>query len=328
MNTIFKLFFLCLFLAQCSYAQDDSKGRLPDGRAYRTDPEGYQLVDYIAELELKIEELQNKLISQDNEKRMAGSSGNIQEADLLSGSSGSNNTNTRAVQLCSEADCETLVQPCRSELASLQQTNDSLTQRVSTLNSQVQEMGSGDDSETLLASIQTSEAKLAEQNQQLAEQNQRLAMLTQNVNSRDAEIASLQNKLANQNSFQSAKTYTTRTRPRPVASLATSSAGNDPTRQSAFQHLKQKLVSDLQEANRLFAERRSLEARYQKSSSRKAAQISLSSMKTQDGSTLNSLQQLLERSTKFSQLGKIQKNIYTMKRLLRADVAILKRLNR
>lgn len=40
-------------------AQD--RGRLPDGRAFRTDAEGTQLVDYIAELELSVEALNRRV---------------------------------------------------------------------------------------------------------------------------------------------------------------------------------------------------------------------------------------------------------------------------
>lgn len=51
---------LLLAFAPDSYA-DDERGRLADGRAYRTDNEGNQLVDYIAELELNIDTLTNQV---------------------------------------------------------------------------------------------------------------------------------------------------------------------------------------------------------------------------------------------------------------------------
>ena len=40
---------------------EDERGRLPDGRAFRTDAQGNQLVDYIAELELAVEGLQRRV---------------------------------------------------------------------------------------------------------------------------------------------------------------------------------------------------------------------------------------------------------------------------
>jgi len=49
-----------------SLAEEESemellRGRLPDGRAFRTDGQGAQLVDYIAELELSVEELNRRV---------------------------------------------------------------------------------------------------------------------------------------------------------------------------------------------------------------------------------------------------------------------------
>lgn len=41
--------------ASLLHAQEPDRGRLPDGRAYRTDSDGNQLVDYIAELEVDLE---------------------------------------------------------------------------------------------------------------------------------------------------------------------------------------------------------------------------------------------------------------------------------
>ena len=50
---------------------DEKKGRLPDGRAYRTDKEGNQLVDYIAEIELNSDGLNRKIqaLEQDIEEK-------------------------------------------------------------------------------------------------------------------------------------------------------------------------------------------------------------------------------------------------------------------
>lgn len=52
---------LTLLLAQGAVCQDQARGRLPDGRAYRTDKQGNQLVDYIAELELNNEALNRQV---------------------------------------------------------------------------------------------------------------------------------------------------------------------------------------------------------------------------------------------------------------------------
>lgn len=73
---------------------DNERGRLPDGRAYRTDSGGNQLVDYIAELELSVDNLKRQVsgLEYEVEQKQAiidsGPSagcavGKIKESDLL-----------------------------------------------------------------------------------------------------------------------------------------------------------------------------------------------------------------------------------------------------
>ncbi|NLF26121.1 MAG: hypothetical protein GX589_10775 [Deltaproteobacteria bacterium] len=54
-----------LFLALVCFGEfglaEPERGRLPDGRAFRTGTDGVQLVDYMAELELSIEELNRRV---------------------------------------------------------------------------------------------------------------------------------------------------------------------------------------------------------------------------------------------------------------------------
>ncbi len=61
-----------LFFPMAALADDsseDDRGRLADGRAFRTDPEGNQLVDYIAELEVTAETLQVQVRGLEDEVR-------------------------------------------------------------------------------------------------------------------------------------------------------------------------------------------------------------------------------------------------------------------
>jgi hypothetical protein len=57
---------LALVAVSNLHAQSE-KGRLPDGRAYRTDDEGLQLVDYIAELEVSVEDLKRRVVGLEDE---------------------------------------------------------------------------------------------------------------------------------------------------------------------------------------------------------------------------------------------------------------------
>jgi len=70
----FKIASACLFilLAAGSFARADDPplGRLADGRAYRTDPEGNQLVDYLAELEVQNEALTRRVNGLEDENKI------------------------------------------------------------------------------------------------------------------------------------------------------------------------------------------------------------------------------------------------------------------
>ncbi|RIL09433.1 MAG: hypothetical protein DCC75_06520 [Proteobacteria bacterium] len=56
-----------LIFACPAWAEEAARGRLPDGRAFRTDAEGVQLVDYIAELELNIDSLNRRVYGLEDE---------------------------------------------------------------------------------------------------------------------------------------------------------------------------------------------------------------------------------------------------------------------
>ncbi|MCB0318635.1 MAG: hypothetical protein KDD56_07745 [Bdellovibrionales bacterium] len=68
MKRFLKVFVLMLALSGISVAEDTAKrGRLPDGRAYRVDAAGNELVDYIAELEVTNDALKQRIIGLEDE---------------------------------------------------------------------------------------------------------------------------------------------------------------------------------------------------------------------------------------------------------------------
>ena len=80
---------------RCEDAEKDlERGRLPDGRAFRTDAQGNQLIDYIAELELSVEQLNRRVQGLEDEVKEkqaiiareridASSSGDLIERDII-----------------------------------------------------------------------------------------------------------------------------------------------------------------------------------------------------------------------------------------------------
>ena len=61
MKTYLSLIITCLIFASAVTAEDPTRGRLPDGRAFRTDTSGNVIADYIAELELSVESLNRRV---------------------------------------------------------------------------------------------------------------------------------------------------------------------------------------------------------------------------------------------------------------------------
>jgi hypothetical protein len=61
-NKMFAIFILLSIFSNLQAETEPKLGRLPDGRAYRVDSQGLELVDHVAELELTIEE-QNKRLN-------------------------------------------------------------------------------------------------------------------------------------------------------------------------------------------------------------------------------------------------------------------------
>lgn len=123
--------------------QEQARGRLADGRAFRTDAEGNQLVDYIAELELSVEQLNRKVNGLEFElgekqaqvERLNAAGAKAQalaERDLLKGkelrpakvASGSNGFTSPAPTERAELVVATAQEPdrdCSPEVAAIQQ---------------------------------------------------------------------------------------------------------------------------------------------------------------------------------------------------------------
>ena len=64
-----QILFVFLFFIPVLHAEEAERGRLPDGRAFRTGVDGTQLVDYIAELEVSVESLNRQVQGLEDENK-------------------------------------------------------------------------------------------------------------------------------------------------------------------------------------------------------------------------------------------------------------------
>ena len=176
---------LLSFLALCSgssRADDAQRGRLPDGRAFRTDGEGNQLVDYIAELELNVESLKRQVIGLEdevNEKQIAierlnrgePMRGQLEERDLVQAAPQKAALNSTREDLSSRLQAAELDLQLEKQLSAKQVV--ALRKDLEQARSQIDELS---------ASNKDLSAKLEQQNSrfsELLEQSERAAKLAE-----------------------------------------------------------------------------------------------------------------------------------------------------
>jgi len=134
----FKLFVLtCFFISASFVSADDGKlGRLPDGRAFRTDSQGNQLVDYIAELEINVEALTRQVRGLEDENQQKQGiiqrlqASGAQESGVteknLSGNGNAVAVNSKESERCKTeiiekpCDCSSEKSKCEEKVADLQ----------------------------------------------------------------------------------------------------------------------------------------------------------------------------------------------------------------
>lgn len=174
LSTVLAAFLLAIpYVALSEDESEPSRGRLADGRAFRTDAQGNQLVDYIAELEMSVEQLNRKVNGLEFEvaekqkqvdrlQSQGISDRKLAERDLLNGQAakfsesvrGADNHNIPAQQFkesqpavsCPPQECSVQVAPVqqllektRFDLGVVQKINDKRQQDIQSLQIELQQ---------------------------------------------------------------------------------------------------------------------------------------------------------------------------------------------
>jgi chromosome segregation ATPase len=282
-----------------AFAEDEMRGRLPDGRAFRTDNQGNQLVDYIAELELNIEALtrqvrglesenaNNKAIIQRLSKGGQALSNNVSEKNLLKNNSGTNQVDTFVTRDDNNS--------CDDKLAAQNDEIDLLKQKYQEL------LGTVSESQSLRQQI----AVTKEDNQKL---NERIETLQSKISEQDGLIKrySLQlDNFKNENVVSSA--------PRASLDLKSENALQQPdkTRVVVVDQLKKRMHKDLASLQSLIAYRNKESSAY--SSEEDSQELRELSLKVDNAVMVH---ELSEARTEINILrGKIQGEIAQLKRV-------------
>ncbi|WKZ57904.1 MAG: hypothetical protein QY326_04335 [Bdellovibrionota bacterium] len=328
--------------------EEPSQGRLPDGRAFRTDSEGNQLVDYIAELELNVADLNRRIIGLENEVEQkqqiierlgSGQSaqGTLAEKDLLA-------LSRRAPQ---EANCDDQVATVRQELLSARDDIDIMrtnhqrevaayeqaladmraagASRVAASASPVLDCGpavakaESAKAELYAASLREKDIALQEAGMRAEENEQRYK----------AQIEELQTKLKSaseqsdvlkaryEQAVRSATEQSTRASQQPAES---------PARQRAVDSLKGNVTQELHRVRDLLAIREKLIGQYTRIKS--PVEVRPSKAVSTRGRTHQDLSRELKSATSVVQLSYVQRDALEIKRKLQDDIALLERMIR
>lgn len=281
---------------------EQSRGRLPDGRAFRTDVEGNQLVDYIAELEVTVEdqnrriqglelEVEGKTLQNDPDRERRIGEG-LTERDLLGGKQrgatiiGTDPARQRSLQHPAAMDCQ----------EELSQVNDLLSRTK--LELEDEQKTSAPDCVALQGTVQSLERELELARKELAGIKLRFRgvageALTQGIS--PSEDSALEPKA----SFSQAK-------------------------EPALDSIKGRLLTDLNRMRGLIRTRDMLFSNYR--SKQRSVEIKLAELVSSRGETLQAIDMRVQRATTLHELSEVKKDIKEIDTKLKSDIAVLKRM--
>jgi chromosome segregation ATPase len=347
-------------------AEDPLRGRLPDGRAFRTDAQGIQIVDYIAELELTVEDLNRKvhgLEYQLDQKRMAASGQvtgqRLQERDILSNSrsqsqrsasvrkqpvvasdcqstAGSNRDTARLNQLESQLASE------RREVASLQKMVDRCNVTKASSRDQARAMQNQQNQlSQKLSSLQgqgkecsqkytqcSSQVSLLQAELQSAKTAEQRALQDQKV--MQADIARLNASLQKtQSDLQQASATMQAKSAEAQSARGTdySRASYSPERMRALEAAKGTIKSEINKVNSLARSRDKKFQIYLRTSKNASVRVSPSKLVSRRNYTLSMVRKRLKNASSRKALSALRRDVSDIEGVVRDDLATLNRMS-
>ena len=322
------------------------RGRSADGRAYRVDATGVRMTDYIAELEVTVDDLKRQLVAAEDElaakslKSSATSpSGSVQETNLASSPPRAATILPPAAQL--HGQCERDSMTLRSEIQRLQTE---LASRTTTRSAPAQAVGAKCDYNSpenplweqvnrlqtaLMAgptkeSFVESEKRSVELEQEVQNLRSELSEKVDSVKQSESTISDLQARIASAEA-QAAKAST------DAAAIPTRAAlASPPTRARAdldplqVRSAGEEFRAQLSRLQSLISERKNL---LDASKNRKGVSVSIQPLVARSGSSLDSLRGEVSRLSTASDIEAIRAGLGDVERVLQEDVSVLKRLS-
>lgn len=343
-------------------AEEALRGRLPDGRAFRTDSQGVQIVDYIAELELTIEALNRRiqgLESELNEKqgkldrvaRGGSADSQLVERDLL-GADSANQPAYRACPRCpqtADQGLENKVQQLSAEIDQLLNQNRQLAlqnEQFTTQNAQL--LSQKKQFEVQQSEFQTQQNRSQSCSQQNEKMQQQLLQQQQELAAYKNEVATLRTALHNrelafQQMAKEKEVQKASYREQPAVRTITASpvavssrrqvdrqpvvrAQYSPERMRAMGAVRSSIKSDLNRLRGLVERRNAKYKSYKKSGA--AVQFNLSPLISSRNKSLSAVSQKLASAKTMRELSLLQKDVREIKAKVQDDLALINRLSK
>lgn len=325
-------------------AQDAAQGRLPDGRAFRTDAEGNQLVDYIAELELNVADLNRRLVGLETEveqkqqvidRMQSGRApqGELSERDLSGAGRSANVTHH---------SCDTQVAAVRQELLSARDDLDLLRtnhqREVSAYESALQKLRSqsqvaavpncgpevarAEAAKSELYASSLRERDIALQQTEARYEDER-RQWEKKLSDAEAELRSMKEESELlRTKFQEASRASAERAVLPLAAQNDSS----PARQRAVDSLKGSVSQELHRVRDLLAIRERLIGQYARTKG--PVEVRPSKAVSSRGRAHQDLLREMKSANSVVQLSYVQRDTQEIKRKLQDDIALLERMIR
>lgn len=307
-----KFLLLLILLLPLNYilAQEEpEKGRTEDGRAYRTDESGFQVVDYLAELEMTVEEQKRQILALQNELVAANkpkSAEPLAEKNLLTGE----------VRIAKAAAGSSESLKLQQELERLNLSLAEKDRKISELNSRVL---SGQKDLLAIKALQTQAHSNQTEDSSCKHQQAEYDKL---IATQKTEIAALQASLQKEQLV----TVKVAEPVRQPVSIPVKSGVPEASRSKAFNILAENIRKDIELAYSFEKERQSLFKTYKANPKSGTLAFNLTPAKNSEGLTLENLPNMLSQSDSFADLSKVQKALLYITKAIKSDVELLRRL--
>ncbi len=352
-STLPKLFpaaLFCAALLSASPSLADSgtvkRGRSADGRAYRIDSEGLKMSDYIAELEVTVDDLKRQLIAAEDELAAKNARGGapaaatkIQETTIAGSNAPRQNAALPpAAQVPSECEKDAMglrneIQRLQTELASrstvkavqpvamkcdYNSPDNPLWEQVNRLQNALmtgptkENVAEGEKRRAELeAEVRALQSELSAKNESVKESQSMIAQLQEKIEDAETRVARATAEAA------APARAALATPPAPVHAVAEA----DP---SAVRGAGESYRTQLARIQSLISERKNL---LDASKSKKGVSVSIQPLVSRSGASLDSLRGEVSRLSTASDLSAISAGLSDIERILQEDVGVLKRLS-